>query len=139
MTEIRDQKNQCWGGPFSSDDDDDDGDDDAWSVRLRWCKNVSGGHWSSEEAQKMDPIHDHSTKQRKSEEKKKKNAHKHTHAPTHTHTHTNTLNLRRKYRILFYKSGVEVIRDDDPSREGRSVGRSVLTNVKSILQKEKSR
>ncbi len=40
-------------------------------------------------------IHNHSTKQRKSEEKK--NAH--TRTPTHTHTH----NLRRKYRI-FYES-----------------------------------
>ncbi len=88
MTEIRDQKIQCWGGAFSStsDDDDDDDDDYAWSVRLRRRKNVSG-HWSrgssEEEAQKeMDnpqPLH----KAEKIGGKKKR---AHTHAHTHTHT-----------------------------------------------------
>ncbi len=125
MTEIRDQKIQCWGGAFSDDDDDDD---DAWSVRLlRRCKNVSG-HWSrrsSEDGQST------TTPQSRENPRNKKNAH--TRTPTHTH------NLRRKYRNVFLQIWVEVMSDDDPSREGRSVGRSVLTNVKSINKKKASK
>jgi len=84
MTEIRDQKNQCWGGPLSSSDDDDDDDDDAWSVPSTTVqKTFPAAIGAQKKLRRWTTIHDHSTKQRKSEENKK-NAH----TRTHTHTHT---------------------------------------------------